>query len=240
MAVVRSVRTGTNFHWIDPEGSTYRNVYLCQVTVRNGKCCDAKSNEDCISFNVRIDEDAVGVEILIDGAAPISLRTGGLTVTAIVMSNSVVCIPGGAFHLFTFCKPGNNPEAYTFRSIPGVIAADGIATRVECNGQITATGIVSGATWNSIFPGTPGQYNSYLSSTTIPNPIFSAPVGAPPVIKYEVCGNIGSTLCNALGTDCDVITIDVKQKIALNLNVNPTLTCVNNPLTLVADISSCQ
>lgn len=203
---------------------------------RGGNCCTSPVGSNCISFNVRLDDDAVGLEIRVDGAAP-SSQDWRINCSPITISGSIVCIPGGAFNLFTYCKPGGNKNTFTFSSIPGVIAAEGINTRVECSGQITATGIVSGATWNSIFPGTPGQYNSYLSSTTIPNPIFSAPAGSPPDIKYEVCGNIGSTVCNASGRDCDIITINVKQKIALNLNINPGLICVNNPLTLVADIS---
>jgi len=212
---------------------------------RNGSCCSNPPGNNCVSFNVRLDDDAVGVEILIDGATP-SPHDWRIDCTDYTMNGNVVCIPGGAFHLFTFCKPGNNKNTYTFRSIPGVVAADGISTRVECNGQITASGIVSGAVWTSISPGVAGAYNKYLyaTPTSLPgsgvntaSPTFIADASAPPVIQYKICGNIGSSICNALGVDCDIITVNVKQKIALNLNVDPTLTCVNNPLTLVADIS---
>jgi hypothetical protein len=153
------------------------------------------------------------------------------------MTNSTVCLPGGDFHLFTYCKPGGNNNTYTFRSVTGVVASPNVTTRVDCSGQITTSGIISGAVWNSISPGNPGDYNSYLSSTTITNPIFTAGAGAPSTIVYRLCGNVGSTACNALGTDCTDITINVRPAIAVNLNINTTLVCVNNPLVLVADIN---
>jgi hypothetical protein len=91
----------------------------------------------------------------------------------------------------------------------------------------------------------PGQYNNYLYATpssapgsrvNVANPIFIADENSPAEIQYEICGKITSTLCNAMGTDCDVVTVYVKQDIEISLNIDPTLVCINNPLTLVANI----
>eukprot|EP00825_Cyclidium_porcatum_P034313 TRINITY_DN36115_c0_g1_i1.p2 TRINITY_DN36115_c0_g1~~TRINITY_DN36115_c0_g1_i1.p2 ORF type:complete len:240 (+),score=3.04 TRINITY_DN36115_c0_g1_i1:151-870(+) len=178
----------------------------------------------------------MGVEILIDGATP-SPHDWRIDCNSVTINRNVICMPGGSFHLFTFCKPGANKNDYTFRSVPGVIGSGNITTRVECNGQLSASGIVSNPEWNSISPGVKGQYNSYLSSTTVANPVFMADINSPPVIQYEVCGNIGTTLCNALGTDCAVATVYVKQKIELVWNTNPTMVCLGNMPTLTANVS---
>jgi hypothetical protein len=87
------------------------------VDNRDGKCCDAGKTDRCISFNIRLDNDAVGLEIKINGATP-QPHEWDVDCGDVSINNGVVCIPGGDFHLFTFCKPGANAETYTFRSIP--------------------------------------------------------------------------------------------------------------------------
>jgi len=224
--------TGTNFHLVDLLGKPTGSIEF-EDQQRNGACC-VESN--CISFNVRLDPNAIGVEILIDGATP-SPQDWRIDCSNVTISGNTICMPTGSFHLFTYCKPGANKNDFTFRSVPGVIAPGNITTRVECNSQITATGITSNPVWNSISPGFRGQYNSYLSSTTVSNPFFVADVNSPPVIQYEICGNVGTTVCNALGTDCAVATVYVKQKIGLVWNTDPTLVCLGNMPTLTANIS---
>lgn len=223
---------GTNFHLIDLLGKPTGSVAITNQQ-RNGACC-VESN--CISFNVRLDNDAIGVEILIDGATP-SPQDWRIDCNNVSINGNVICLPGGSFHLFTFCKPGANKNDYTFRSVPGVIGSGNITTRVECNSQVSATGITSNPVWNSISPGIKGQYNHYLSSTTVANPFFTADINSPPVIQYEVCGNIGTTICNALGTDCATATVYIKQKIELVWNTDPANVCIGNMPTLSANIS---
>jgi len=223
---------GTNFHMVDLLGQPTGSASVLDQK-RNGACC-VESN--CIAFNVRLDPDAIGVEILINGATP-SPQDWRIDCTNVSISGNVICLPGGTFHLFTYCKPGANKNDFTFRSVPGIISSGNITTRVECNGQLSATGIVSNPVWNSISPGVKGQYNSYLSSTAIANPVFTADVNAPAIIQYEICGNIGTTICNALGTDCATATVYVKQKIGLVWNTDPAMVCLGNMPTLTANIS---
>lgn len=215
----------------DPNGSLH-----IPNLVRTGRCCSVDKNDRCISFNIRLHPDAVGLSILVGGAAP-SPHEWNIDCVDVPITNGVICLPGGEFQLFTFCKPGNNPESYTFQSVPGIVSADDITTRVECNGQISTQGIVSGAQWTSIWPGTQGQYNHYLSSTTVPNPNFYADENAPAEIHYQVCGNIGNTVCNALGQDCDTIVVHVRPLIDLVWDVDPTMVCEDAIPPLTAQIS---
>ncbi|HEY5510689.1 MAG TPA: HYR domain-containing protein, partial [Prolixibacteraceae bacterium] len=222
---------GTNFHSIDLLGKPTGSVTITQQQ-RNGACC-IESN--CISFNVQLDIDAIGVEILVGGATP-SPQDWRIDCNSVAISGNLVCLPGGSFHLFTYCKPGDDKNDFTFRSVPGIIGSGNITTRVECNGQLLASGFTDNPTWKSISPGVIGQYNSYLSNISVANPTFTADINSPPVIQYEVSGKIGTILC-ALGRDSAVATVNVMQKIGLTWNTNPAMVCLGNMPTLTANVS---
>ncbi|WP_423130402.1 HYR domain-containing protein [Gaoshiqia sp. Z1-71] len=226
---------GVNFFFVDMSNDPYAE-FTVPSTIRNGTCCDAKFNDRCIAFNIILHKDAIGIEISINGATP-QPHEWDVDCRDVKIINGIVCLPTGQFHLFTFCKPGANPEDYTFRSVPGVVAAEGITTRMECSQQLFTEGIENQAMWNSVWPGTPGQYNHYLSSLTDPNPFFYADVNSPPVIKYEVCGYIGTNSCNDLGMDCDTITVNVRPLIELAWDNDPTMVCEDDIPPLVAQIS---
>jgi hypothetical protein len=225
---------GTNFHMVDMLGQP--NAVVTVTDGRNGLCCDATNPMRCIAFNVRLDDDAVGIEVTINGATP-TVKEWKIDCGPYNMENGIVCIPGGVFHLFTFCKQGSNINDFTFRSIAGVVSSNSINSRVDCSGQLQVSGIVTSPLWTSVFPGDPGDFDQYLSCKDCINPMFTPDSLAPPVIRYKVCGNIGSTACNSAGTDCDTITVNVYNKIDLQWNVNPTIVCENNMPTLIPNIS---
>jgi hypothetical protein len=62
---------------------------------------------------------------------------GKIDCANITINDGIICMPGGAFHLFTFCKPGSNLEDYVFTSIKGTVASDDITSRVDCNSQLS-------------------------------------------------------------------------------------------------------
>jgi hypothetical protein len=227
--------TSNSFYIVDlngqPSGSiTYNNVG------REDKCCDA-TKEDCVSFNVRIDDDAVGVQITIDGATP-SPQDWRIDCENVSIIGNIVCIPGGQFYLFTYCKPGGNTNNFTFTSIPGIVATAEITTRVDCNTQITIENSnVTNPVWNSVFPGFPGQYNGYLSCTNCPNPIFTPDANAPPEILYQVCGGLPASPCIASGVGCDTVTIHVIDDISVTFNVDPGAFCQGNVPDILATVT---
>jgi len=223
--------TTNAFFVIDLEGQPNGDTTIYNVQ-RKDKCCDA-TKAYCASFNVRIDDDAVGVQILIDGATP-SPQDWRIDCEGVEINDGVICIPGGAFHLFTFCKPGANLNNFTFISIQGVVSSEDITARVDCGTQITVSSNVTNPVWNSISPGDYGQYNQYLypSNTTL-NPVFVPDGNSPPEIQYQICGSIGSFYCNAAGTDCDTITVYVRDSVFITLNIDPSNLCHNeNPLLI--------
>ena len=226
---------GTAFYLVDLDNDPTGTITISNAG-RDGLCCDAARPSRCISFNIRLDEDAVGMEIIIDGASP-DMKDWKIDCDDISIIGNIVCIPKGDFHLFTFCKQGSNTNSFTFRSIAGVIASEDIVARIDCQGQLTTNGIVSNPTWTSVFPGVEGQYNSYLSCLNCMNPMFTADTLAPPIIKYKICGNIGVTVCTETGIDCDTISVFIKKDIEIELNVNAQLLCQGTPASISAIVS---
>jgi len=119
-----------------------------------------------------------------------------------------ICISGSGVHHITFCKPGNNQNTYIITSISKPIFPKGIHVRIGCSQYITVLGLLdSTATWNSVYPGTSGQYNSYLSCIkNCTNPLYTPAVGAPPYVDYVVCGTPIATACGYVYA-CDTVRI---------------------------------
>src|SRR6185369_15137360 len=98
-----------------------------------------------------------------------------------------ICVSGSGVHHLTFCKPGNNNNTYTVTAIPRPIIPIVDSVRVGCSKTIQALGFSStSVTWNSIYPGASGAYNSYLSCTSgCTNPLFTPQAGSPSYIDYR-------------------------------------------------------
>jgi hypothetical protein len=229
--------TQLSHYWVDMMGNPSGHVILKDLQ-RLDRCCDY-NKDDCISFNVRLDPHAVGVEVLIDGATP-TPHDWRMDCNTISMVNGIVCIPGGEYHLFTFCKPGANKNSYSFRSLRGVVVSDDVLARVDCTGQLEATGIVSNPVWTSISPGPEGMYDHYLSNRNITNPVFLAyetpTIPVPASVTYRICGNIGSTYCTAAGISCAEVTVTIADAIEIDLNINPGLICAGKIPVITPDI----
>ena len=205
---------------------------------RADKCCDAKNNEYCASFNVILDDDAVGVQIDVVGVTP--QGQSWKKDCKDIPGGSLVCLPSGVYHLFTYCKSGGGQgqltNTYTFTSVRGITVEEEIQARVDCQGQLTATGITGTPAWTSISPGNPGDYNHYLSDTTIANPTFTPRLGAPPVIVYKVCGTIAAAQCFTGGISCKEVTVYIKDAIDIELNIIPDQVCKNDEIIITPTI----
>ena len=85
-------------------------------------------------------------------------------------------------------------------------------------------------TWNSIFPGTPGQYNNYLSCTSACNfTNVTAQPGYPPYVDYVVCGT--STAPCATGTLCDTVRVTFNPTLYVNIVPQDPTVCFGMPST---------
>ncbi|MCY1721139.1 HYR domain-containing protein [Prolixibacteraceae bacterium Z1-6] len=200
-----------------------------------GYCC-SEGNSSCVAFNILFHRDVIGLEITVNGATPKG-QEWDVDCESVDLNKEYLCIPTDEqFHLFTLCKPGNNLNSYTFRTLIGAsVPDDEITTRVECVEQLSISGIAD-PVWNSVYPGVRGEYNSYLDLSDPYNPVFSAPPGAPGEIRYEVAGPLVEPVCGQTA-DTALVTILVKEAIAIDLNIEPDLMCEDSPDTIAPVIS---
>lgn len=190
---------------------------------RTGLCCDYTIPRRCVAFNMMLHPDAIALSVDIrQGNSPwqsASINAGDWRINCepVVFTNNVICLGGEQFFTLTHCKPGSNTVDYRFITIPGAIAQGPPITRVDCPKNFTVTNIEN-PVWTSIFPGPTGMYDRYLSCTncflTTFTPTPPPPIPDPPVITYQVCGDLLNNICEE-GTDCDEVTIEIFPAISL-------------------------
>jgi hypothetical protein len=196
--------------------------------IRKGLCCASAYPDRCISFNILFHPGAIGVDIYIDAGAAPAPHEWRIDCQNVEIDGRTICLPEGTgnFFTFTFCKPGNNPEDYTFVSVPGLLIPDIITTRIGCSKDITVSGVIeSTVVFTDVTPGgsqgvlTP--MTGSLTATFTPGPL------SPPIVKYLVCGEVEASVCDA-GTACDTVIIYALQPVEVSAAV-PLYNCLNNP-----------
>ena len=117
-----------------------------EVPKREGQCClseDPNPAWGCISFNVYLDEDAVGLLMDVEKPAPSGVEYYRIDCGDYIPLGEIICLAGGRFYTLTFCKPGDDRPNYIIQSIAGAITADSMTTRadINCFGQVHVTGL---------------------------------------------------------------------------------------------------
>jgi large repetitive protein len=183
-------------------------VWTSSNVARNGQCCSAVSPDQCVYFDLTLDPNAAGIQIDMVGADPAGSLFYSIGCAGSYPGGTIKCITGVGPHLITFCKPGSNKNVYIITSISKPLFPKDDTVRLGCKQKLVTLGIVnSSVTWQSIYPGTPGQYNSYLDSTNVASPTYSPGAGAPAYIDYKVCGYPIASQCGYSLTVCDTIRI---------------------------------
>jgi hypothetical protein len=216
---------------------------------KNAKCClddewwaqGGKDPYRCVSFNVIIDDAALGVQIETSkGQDSKEWRVDCQKVSLEGPDGDIVCLPTGEYHLFTHCKQGADPIDYYIRSVSGIIESNDISTRVNCLNQITTTGDFTGdPIWSALNP----LYDKYLDTTDPHNPTFFVPAEdkdkVPPTIQYRVCAHFENFICGQLtnGDFCDTITVNVFDPIETFIELEDVIVCAGTPAYLEPVIS---
>jgi hypothetical protein len=151
---------------------------------RGGGCC---GTSNCVNFDLILDAATLAFDVKVLGASAFGsfeLRVDcGEEVYSV---GDLICLSGGGHHNLTICKPGSNDYAFALTAVSAPTFPSSDTVRAGCSSSMTVHGLIdSTITWQSIYPGNPGDYNSYLSciskcSTTTFNPA----VGAPGYIDY--------------------------------------------------------
>ncbi|MFL5753415.1 MAG: hypothetical protein ACJ76F_08410, partial [Bacteroidia bacterium] len=204
---------------------------------RNDLCCGNTNPNTCIKFVITLDPGSVGLSFNITaGAVPggaLFYQIGCGPLTAL---GSPICLSGVGPHILTFCKPGNNSNVYSITAIPAATGGTNVTINDGCVGHINASGFNNSTiTWNSIYPGAPGAYNSYLSCTSgCATPTVTGNLGSPPYVDYVVCGQ-PSAQCN-FATICDTVRATFNPTLGVTIApINPTICFGQTSTTITAN-----
>ncbi|HEY1039986.1 MAG TPA: SprB repeat-containing protein, partial [Bacteroidia bacterium] len=204
--------------------------------IRNDNCCGTTNPDRCVKFVITLDPAAVGINFsIVDGAVPGGAMFYQINCGPPTAVGQPICLNGPGPHVLTFCKPGNNNNVYQIASIPGPTAGTNVTINDGCSGHISAVGYnPATVTWNSIFPGTPGQYNSYLSCTSnCLSPNVQAGASPPAFVDYRVCGQ-PAAMCNN-GTTCDTVRVTFNPTLGVSIvPQNPTICFGQSSTSLTA------
>ncbi|MDP2388062.1 MAG: gliding motility-associated C-terminal domain-containing protein [Bacteroidota bacterium] len=197
---------------------------------RNDQCCSATSPDQCIYFNLTLDSNTAGIQIDMIGADPAGSLFYDIGCTGSYPGGTIKCISGVGPHQITFCKPGGNKNIYKITSISKPLFPNNDTVRIGCRKKLNTLGIVNNTTvWESIFPGTPGQYNSYLDSTNVSSPTYTPASGAPAYVDYRVCGFPQASGCGFNFTVCDTVRIYNYPVLSGSINPSPASFCNIGP-----------
>ncbi|MBS1523126.1 MAG: hypothetical protein JST50_19155 [Bacteroidetes bacterium] len=197
---------------------------------RSGNCCVAGSN--CVSYKVLINPQT---DILAITSGQFAASDNYyLNCTGPYSVNQSACISGQSSVIITFCKPGNNAIDITFQASAGISTSPDMSLRQGCTGSMSVYGLVqSSITWTSIYPGSQGAYNSYLSQTSGVSTVNVAPAsGSPAYIDYQVTGTELSP-CSTI-TKSDTVRVYTYSPLTVAIaSSNPTI-CSGSSVTLTA------
>jgi hypothetical protein len=221
-------------------------VWNNKTVTREGACCDTEDNTSswgCISFDVYLDEDAVGLWMDVYAPGP----PGGHSLYYKVdcqdsaSLGEIICLTGGRWYTLTFCKPGQDKSNYEIGSISGAIVPDSLTTRadVDCYGELEVTGLEPGTiTWEVSHPLGADTLTKYLSCTDCANPVFTPDSVSPALIKYRVCGMVGGyPECEGDTIfDCAEVIVNVLPPVAVTLNVDLAAICKDSVPLIEPDI----
>ncbi len=196
---------------------------------RLGNCCATSSPDRCVEFEITLHPNALGISFdIYSGAVPTGAMFYQINCGPAIPVGQAVCLSGVGPHTVTFCKPGNNPNAYIIRSIPPPYQAPDNEVRVGCSIELATNGLIPNTiSWSDITSGT-GAYNSYLSCVSgCSITYFSPQPGAPAYVDYEVCGAIFDTICNGNFTVCDTLRVFVYPELQVP-DLDTIYYCITN------------
>jgi len=192
---------------------------------RADTCCGWTGSDVCIKFTFTLSPFSMGINFgIASGAVPPGALFYSINCGPPIAVGTPICLSGAGPHVLTFCKPGNNANSYSISAIPTPVVPDSITVRNGCTQTLSVSGFsVPTITWNSINPGAPGAYNSYLSCTSGCATVVVTPTGTPPPFVDYVVGGFGQSPCQA---NYYQDTVRVYFYSNLLAGINPTLTTI--------------
>jgi hypothetical protein len=211
----------------DPDGT-----WISPPDQRDGYCCGSSWPDRCISFTVILDDQAAGIIFdFYSGAEPSGAMFYQIECSDPTPVGDDICLPGGQTYFISFCKPGNNQNEYSITSIPGIIVADDVTIRQDCDQPIEVDGPdPSTIYWTDLTGG--GIYMDYIECVGAGGYCDVVDItpdeNAPQFIQYEVCGSPASNTCVQAFEVCDIVTVEVVFFPEVVIEPNPLVFCLED------------
>ncbi len=213
-------------------------TYLSPPVIRNGYCCGVSGNDRCLRFEITLHPDAQGINFdVCAGAMPSGSLFYQINCGPQTPIGTPICLNGPGPHILTFCKPGNNDNQYCITSIPSPSVGPPLVLNEGCTGTLTSNGFAPGTMqWNSISPGTTGQYNNYLACSTCPSTQVTGQAGYPAYVDYQVCG-LALSPCSQ-NSYCDTVRVYFNSTLLVEIQpLQPTVCFGSAGTTITATVS---
>ena len=218
-----------------------------------GECCGQADNYNCFVLAVTLNSNAQGVQFNLGGASGNASIWYSNCSTGPYNIGYTFCVSGAGPHYFTFCRTGSTDYSVIIKSIPTPSNSGNVITADGCTDQLIAYGLQeSSITWNSISPGTIGQYNNYLSNmqggnqgtsgityTNQDSVLVTPQPGYPSIIQYQLCGNTVGTVCAASVPYCATVSVKIVPTIGVSISPTNPIICSSNP-TITANVTGGQ
>lgn len=204
---------------------------------RDGYCCTATGNDKCMEFEITLNEGAAQINFQIaSGAVPPGAMYYQIDCGPLIEVGNPICLDGQGPYTLTFCKPGNNQNTYSVTSIPAPAVSPDDTTGATCSLPVGTIGIeLVGITWTTVYPGNPGDYDSYLSCTSGCDSTIVQPTDAnpPSSIGIQICGTPIAADCYPVGfTYCDTIEVTFIPPVIPTIGPDPAEFCVGSSILL--------
>ena len=143
-----SCQSDVPFRFADLRGNPNARWTLDDNTPRQGISCGVKQVPPggpprCMSFNVYLDKNAVGLIFTVERPGPSGSEFYQVDCGPKIPLGQVICLTGDRIYTVTFCKPGNDKPIYVIQSISGAATTENITTRADgnCFKDISVTGL---------------------------------------------------------------------------------------------------
>jgi gliding motility-associated-like protein len=201
---------------IDLTGAPDTTWTLLEVDAddRDGQCCGAPGNYNCISFTITLDPNAAGIFFDYDGAGAFGSLNWQIDCGPQYNLKDTICVTDPGPFTLTFCKPGSDNGNYTLISVSKPTFPEDQIVPMNCTQPVNALGVTaSSITWTSISPGNPGDYDYLLDCTNCLDPVFTPDPLGPTFIEYEVSGYPILDYCVGAFTYVDTVSFTVQDSL---------------------------
>lgn len=202
---------------------------------RDGYCCGASGSDNCIRFEITLNENAAGIYFNYDGAPSYGSLAWQLDCGPEYSLRDTICVSDPGPFTLSFCKPGSDNGNYTLISVAKPTFPDDQTVPLNCVQPVEVLGVTGNSiTWESISPGAPGDYNHLMSCVDCLEPIFTPDPAGPLEVEYRVCGYPILDYCVGNLLFCDTVKFTILDSLKLNVSPNNPAFCVEGDITLTA------